>query len=377
MPRPSEFAWRRRRPGFLHVGDGAHVPVQLALRAPARAASACCGSRTPTRAARSRVATEQIQRSLTWLGLDWDGAVSFQLDRHGTLPARKRGGSSSPATRTRTRARSASACPTRATTGVRRPRARQRRDAERGARRRRARPLGRPPDLQLRVAGRGLAGRNHARHPRPRPHLEHAEADQHPARARRRAARLRAHARRRRRRREEALEAPRRAVARRVPRHGLLRAGADELPRAARLELRRQDDDHVARRADRAVLVRPRAAEPGDVRLQEARLDERRLPARAAARRVRGRADRATCGPSWDPEKVRKIAPLVQEKLVRLGEFPRWANFYFRTTSSRRTRRCSTRTCSRGRTRCCATLDDVGRRRRSRRRCAGSPTSSS
>jgi glutamyl-tRNA synthetase len=27
---------------------------------------------------------------------------------------------------------------------------------------------------------------------------------------------------------------------------------------------------------------------------------------------------------------VRRIAPLVQEKLTRLGEFPRWANFYFR-----------------------------------------------
>jgi glutamyl-tRNA synthetase len=35
-------------------------------------------------------------------------------------------------------------------------------------------------------------------------------------------------------------------------------------------------------------------------------------------------------GPSWDPEKVRKIAPLVQEKLVRFGEFPRFANFYFK-----------------------------------------------
>jgi glutamyl-tRNA synthetase len=35
-------------------------------------------------------------------------------------------------------------------------------------------------------------------------------------------------------------------------------------------------------------------------------------------------------GPSWDPEKVRRIAPLVQEKLTRLGEFPRFANFYFR-----------------------------------------------
>jgi glutamyl-tRNA synthetase len=35
-------------------------------------------------------------------------------------------------------------------------------------------------------------------------------------------------------------------------------------------------------------------------------------------------------GPSWDADKVRRIAPLVQEKLTRLGEFPRFANFYFR-----------------------------------------------
>jgi glutamyl-tRNA synthetase len=35
-------------------------------------------------------------------------------------------------------------------------------------------------------------------------------------------------------------------------------------------------------------------------------------------------------GPSWDGQKVRRIAPLVQEKLTRLGEFPRWANFYFK-----------------------------------------------
>jgi glutamyl-tRNA synthetase len=35
-------------------------------------------------------------------------------------------------------------------------------------------------------------------------------------------------------------------------------------------------------------------------------------------------------GPSWDEEKVRRIAPLVQEKLTRFGEFPRRANFYFK-----------------------------------------------
>src|SRR5688572_23404227 len=30
-------------------------------------------------------ATEQIQESLRWLGLDWDGAVTFQLDRIGQV----------------------------------------------------------------------------------------------------------------------------------------------------------------------------------------------------------------------------------------------------------------------------------------------------
>ena len=73
---------------------------------------------------------------------------------------------------------------------------------------------------------------------------------------------------------------------------GLRRAGADELPRPARLELRRQDDDHVARGADRALHARARGGEPGDLRLREARLDERRLPAGAAAGGVRRRARR-------------------------------------------------------------------------------------
>src|SRR5207244_12774368 len=98
---------------------------------------------------------------------------------------------------------------------------------------------------------------------------------------------VRARARRARRRRQEAVEATRRRLDRRLPRAGLLRARADELPRAPRLELRRQDDDHVAPRADRAVLARARRAEPRDLRLPEARLDERRLPARARAGRVR------------------------------------------------------------------------------------------
>ena len=59
---------------------------------------------------------EQIQRSLRWLGLDWDGEVEFQLDSHaasrrGRAPAAGRG----PRLRGR-RAPSASACRTRAST---------------------------------------------------------------------------------------------------------------------------------------------------------------------------------------------------------------------------------------------------------------------
>jgi glutamyl-tRNA synthetase len=38
----------------------------------------------------------------------------------------------------------------------------------------------------------------------------------------------------------------------------------------------------------------------------------------------------AYLGPGWDEQKVRKIAPLVQVKLKRLGEFPLYANFYFK-----------------------------------------------
>jgi glutamyl-tRNA synthetase len=57
------------------------------------------------------------------------------------------------------------------------------------------------------------------------------------------------------------------------------RAGAPELPGAARMELRRQDDTHVARRARGALLTGACLEERGHLRLREAQLDERRLPA--------------------------------------------------------------------------------------------------
>ena len=50
------------------------------------------------------------------------------------------------------------------------------------------------------------------------------------------------------------------------------------------------------RRARRALLARTRRLQPGDFRLREARLDERGLPARAAAGGVRGAPRRAICG---------------------------------------------------------------------------------
>ena len=103
-------------------------------------------------------------------------------------------------------------------------------------------------------------------------------------RARRRAAGLRARPGRARRRRQEALQAPRGRLDRRLPRRRLPAGGADELPRAARLELRRQDDDDEPGRADRALLARAGRPEPGDLRLPEARLAERHAPARARAR---------------------------------------------------------------------------------------------
>ena len=59
-------------------------------------------------------AVDQIQESLRWLGLDVDGEVTFQLDRHGATAGRRRSGWSTRARPTRTRARSGCACPTRA-----------------------------------------------------------------------------------------------------------------------------------------------------------------------------------------------------------------------------------------------------------------------
>ena len=95
--------------------------------------------------------------------------------------------------------------------------ARPRRGTERDDRGSRARSFGRTADLQLRLADGGRLGRDHARHSRRRPHLQHAEADQPHPRGRRRHPHLRARAEHLRPGRQEALEAARRSRRRGVP----------------------------------------------------------------------------------------------------------------------------------------------------------------
>ncbi len=59
-------------------------------------------------------ATEQIMESLRWLGLDWDGEPTFQLDRMDAGTRGRRAARSPRERPTRTRVRSGSGCPTRA-----------------------------------------------------------------------------------------------------------------------------------------------------------------------------------------------------------------------------------------------------------------------
>ena len=70
-PSPTGLPAHRRR---------AHVPLQLAVR-PRRGGGECLLRIENTDTSREVAeATEQIQRSLAWLGIDWDGPVTFQLD---------------------------------------------------------------------------------------------------------------------------------------------------------------------------------------------------------------------------------------------------------------------------------------------------------
>ncbi len=179
--------------GFLHVGRRPDLPVQLALRAPA-------GRRVPPPDREHRHEPRGRRRHRADPGVA--PLARDRLGRPGHLPARPdgRGAHLRGAARRggqgvcrRGRDPLPDARRGRRRLGGRRPRAD--RVPEREPRRPRDRPLRRSRDLQLRLAGRGHARRDHARDPRQRPRLEHADADQHPHGARRDAPRVRAPAR--------------------------------------------------------------------------------------------------------------------------------------------------------------------------------------
>ena len=119
---------------------------------------------------------------------------------------------------------------------------RRERVRERAARRPRDRTRGRHARLPPRRRGRRRRRRHHPRRARRRPLLEHAQADADPAGDGRADARLRPSAAAARARRQEARQAPRRHVGAGPARRRLPAGGGPELPRAARLGLRRGDD---------------------------------------------------------------------------------------------------------------------------------------
>ena len=181
---------------------------------------------------------------------------------------------------------------------------------------------------------------HHARVARRGSHrLDASRARAAPGARSRRPARLRAYAADSRSGRREALEAARRGVGRGVPRRRLSAARARELPRAARLGPRRRPRSAHDRRVDRRVRCCPRDAVAGDVRSEEARVDERRAHSPDAARRTgrarccrshaRATAIASTCACSNVPSRSRKSA---RQRSCRSRNKPRSCSF--RTTSS-------------------------------------------
>ena len=244
--------------GFLHIG-GVRTFLFNWLFARGRAGSASCGSRTPIRAARSP--TRSRRSSARSAGSGSSGTARRASSSTAPSGAGSRQRASSPRARpTRTTARSGSACRTKAWSVGRR------RQGPDRVSRRRARghgdpPLRRPPGLQLRLARRRL-GRRITHVIRGDDQSRTPEADR---RAQALGAELPVYAHVPNVFGEDGKKLSKRHGAvsrRRVPRGRLHRAGADELPRVARLGARRGDDDHVRHRARRAVHARTVGVSP-------------------------------------------------------------------------------------------------------------------
>ena len=278
---------------------------------------------------RGRRGDEQIQRSLQWLGIDWDGPVTFQLDAMDRcrelgqqLLAEGKAYEDEGAIRFRMPDEGVTAWDD-AVLGPDR-------GAERRARGRRDRPRRRAADLQLREPGRGHGRPDHARHPRPRPHLEHAEAAPDPRRARPRAAGLRA--------RPDVLGDDGKKLSKR---HGATSVeefrAAGYLPEALMNFLAllgwapdgettiMPPDELVARfsldrvGASPATLDYQKLDWMNGVYLRALLARGVRRPPRRVPRRPR-RGRRSACGRS---------VPLVQEKIERLAQYPEFAGFLF------------------------------------------------
>src|SRR5919206_2231131 len=66
--------------GYLHIG-GAHTALFNWLFARNQGGEFLLRIENTDASREVAEATEQIQESLRWLGIDWDGPVTFQLDR--------------------------------------------------------------------------------------------------------------------------------------------------------------------------------------------------------------------------------------------------------------------------------------------------------
>ena len=305
-------------------------------------------------------AVDQIQRSLSWLGIDRDGPVTFQLDAMGgcrELGGHRRG----RARRTRTRARSAFACPTRA--------------SRRGTTRSAVASSSRTSSFEDVVLVRS-DGRPTYNFASPVEDMDDAithviRGDDHISNTpkqiqillrRSRPAGLRARGQHSRHRWAEALEAARRRVRGRVPSSGYL---PEAMVNFSALIGWAPDTATTIMSRDEIVERFRRGGErqPGYVRLREARLDERRLPSRAAATRLLrparpvGGASRGSTGrPSASttrPRSSRKRSGVSTSSLpspgscsTRSSPTPR-----FSTNGSSAPRRRRSRRSSRGRPR--------------------------
>ena len=294
--------------GYLHIG-GARTALFNWLYARHTGGSFLLRIEDTDRARSTPEATAAIFEGLTWLGLDWDGEAVSQFaraERHAEvaramLDARHRlsllsrpSRRSRPSARRRAppAARRSSARPGATPTPPPRPDAPVRRPAEGAARAARPRSRtwcraavtwknetlddlillrsdGTPTYMLAVVVDDHDMGVTHVI--RGDDHLTNAARQTLIYRAMGwHAAGLRAHPADPRPRRREALQAPRRARGRGLPRHGLPAGGDAQLPRAARLEPRQRRVLHH-RAGDRLVRPRPPRQGAGPIRPRQAR----------------------------------------------------------------------------------------------------------